>query len=284
MTASVDALLAAQNPDGGWGYGGGGSWTEPTTYALLALEANGVSGAPAERGIHWLVGLRRPDGGWAPRAGVDESTWVTALAALVLARRPVERRSLMAAQEWLLARSGKESTFLYRLRQRLLRFRPPEEDPEGWPWFPDTAAWVTPTALSIVALGRGGEAKPGRAGERIQAGRRYLLARMCRDGGWNHGSSRALGYEAASYPETTGIGLLAFHGSPAPELSKAVAAAQRHLAECRSLEAWSWLTLGLRAHGRSPRSQPPAPPRTVMETALLLLAEAAGRGRHAFTG
>src|SRR5947209_17373957 len=79
---SIETLISKQNPDGGWPYLRGRSWTEPTVYAVLALLAAGETEA-ARRGLRWITSLERPDGGWAPQAGIDESTWVTALVALL---------------------------------------------------------------------------------------------------------------------------------------------------------------------------------------------------------
>jgi hypothetical protein len=78
---------------------------------------------------------------------------------------------------------------------------------------------------------------------------------MCREGGWNHGSVRALGYESKAYPETTGMALAALHGVQAPELPRAIGVAQRFLAACRSADALNWLRLGFwRTDSWSPAS------------------------------
>src|SRR5690348_9045190 len=79
---SIELLLNKQNSDGGWPYVRGKSWTEPSAYAVLALHAAGEHRA-AERGVQWIRASVRQDGGWAPEAGVDQSTWVTGLVALL---------------------------------------------------------------------------------------------------------------------------------------------------------------------------------------------------------
>jgi hypothetical protein len=80
---ALENIRAAQNPDGGWPYHKGGSWTEPTVYALLAHQA-GRTTAPGSAGaLAWLGAAQQNDGGWTPRPPVDQSTWVTALAAML---------------------------------------------------------------------------------------------------------------------------------------------------------------------------------------------------------
>src|SRR5665811_793139 len=84
MMQYSEDLLGRQNADGGWSYHHGGSWTEPTCYALLALTANGASHtAEVRRGVEWLRRCQRADGGFAPRESVPESTWHTALTLLL---------------------------------------------------------------------------------------------------------------------------------------------------------------------------------------------------------
>jgi hypothetical protein len=140
-----------------------------------------------------------------------------------------------------------------------------------------------PTAISLLALENlNREEEDPVARRRIAEGRAFLLARRCRDGGWNHGSTRALGYDSDSYPETTGAALLALHDSDAPEMASAIAVAERHLSACRSLEAASWLTLGLIARGRAIASPELAGHGSTNEVAIAALAESASSGRNPF--
>jgi len=148
---SIATLRARQNPDGGWPYVRGGSWTEPTVYAVMAMSEAGETAA-ARHGLRWIRATRRDDGGWPPRPGIDQSTWVTALVALL----PPEQLGAEAhagAISRLLGLRGEESTPLYRLRQWLLGIETPrEQEFPGWPWVPGTASWVGPTSLAILAL------------------------------------------------------------------------------------------------------------------------------------
>lgn len=277
VSALVAALVAAQNSDGGWPYRKGTSWTEPTVLAVLAL---GEKSPASARGIAWLRSRQKADGGWPPQAGVEQTTWVTSLVAMLPAESIGQER-LDHALSWIVAQMGTNSTFWFRLRERLLGSHTAEENP-GWPWFPGTAAWVTPTALAIVALEKSGKHQPSAEKlRRIDMGRQFLMARRCADGGWNHGSSRALGYEGQSYPETTGAALLALRG--VSTLEKSIAAAERHWRECRSAESAAWLKLGLLAQGRKTEGWPPqTKPRNVRDTALCVLAGRAEQGSNVF--
>lgn len=281
-----EALLLGQNPDGGWPYGRGGSWVEPTVYAVLALLANQETG-PAQRGIVWLRAAQRGDGSWPPQPGIDESTWVTALAALIPPKALGEVAHARATQ-WLAGTMGAESSETYRIRQWLLGEAPLSgHDPPGWPWVPGTAAWVSPTALAILALEQDCRRipQPG-IQRRVDAGREFLLRRICQGGGWNHGSVQPLGYPSTAYPETTGVALAALSGVPGPKMRESLALAHRFLAECRSADAWNWLRLGLLAQGQLPAPLPDRPDlkrRTVPVIALdFLINNAIQTGRPVF--
>jgi len=264
---TFDVLAAKQNPDGGWPYIRGVSWTEPTVYSILAMLAAGAQESAA---------------------GVVDSTWVTALVALL----PPEELGVPThegAIQWLLRTTGNESTKLYRLRQWLLgATRPADQKFAGWPWTQGAAAWVGPTSLAILALDKESRRKPSaEISRRIAEGRQFLMTRCCHEGGWNHGAAEALGYAAGPYPETTGMALAALRGVDGPEVRRAIAAAQGFLADSRSADAINWLGLGLLAHGGMPADycRPAGVAcRTLPETSLAMLMAEVQKGRDVLWG
>ena len=276
-------LASRQNSDGGWPYTRGVSWTEPTVYALLSL----LDGGPAEslrHGFHWLQTLQRPDGGWPPQARVDQSTWVTALVGL-LPPEPLGEAVHARAMHWVAGSAGAESATVFRIREWLLGHQPvSQQETPGWPWIPETAAWVAPTSVAVLALQKQCRTQPRPdLQKRLDEGRRFLLERMCQGGGWNHGSTRPLGYPTNPYPETTGLALIALRGVQARQIEISVPLALRYLKECRSADAWNWLRLGLLAQGRLPAGAAPAADlrfRSIPEVALNLIAQQAFEGRN----
>lgn len=277
---SLPALLAAQNPDGGWGYGRGASWTEPTIYALLALLASGQDASEAARkGARWLKTVQLGDGGLACSRTTDESAWVTGLA-LVLAGRSVALFDTAAALEWVLTAVTGRKTTADRILVTLLGRRGRPAKPDGWSWTADTASWVFPTSMTIVGLQRAAVVHPdSRIDQRVREGRDYLRSRMCSGGGWNIGDG------PTPYPETTGAALLAMRGASGVDLRPTLAAGERLCANCRSREAKLWLALGLAAHGRTsefPKAE--LAPRGTRELALSLIAEGRLAGRHNLLG
>ncbi|HWB84066.1 MAG TPA: hypothetical protein VG675_08000 [Bryobacteraceae bacterium] len=280
---SIEALIGKQNSDGGWPYIRGVSWTEPTAYAVMAMHAAGEVDSAA-RGLEWLQSSQRSDGSWPPQRHVDQSSWVTALVAL-LPSKLLDERAHARAIRWVLLSTGQESTSVYQFRQWLLGNPPlPDTDFPGWPWIPGTAAWVSPTCMAIFALEKETRLHPSAAiDERVRTGRRFLLSRTCQAGGWNHGSARALGYETKAYPESTGQVLAALSGVNTAEVQNALGLAAGYLAETRCADALNWLQLGLMAHHRLPESYSvPADIRyrSVRDAALGFLVAAAKEGRN----
>jgi hypothetical protein len=184
-----------------------------------------------------------------------------------------------------MGQAGKETSFAYKLRSELLGDGSvPEQARTGWPFFPGASAWVSPTAISVLALEKARRYQNATGlQERIQIGRQFLLDRICKDGGWNYGRSNVLGVDADSYPETTGQALLALNEVVSPKLEKALAVAQEQARRCQSAEGLSWLQLGLQAHGIVAIGPPrPLVCRHVGDSALCVLARAALGGRNIF--
>ncbi|HEX3683909.1 MAG TPA: prenyltransferase/squalene oxidase repeat-containing protein [Bryobacteraceae bacterium] len=250
-------LLIAQNPDGGWAYQQQGtSWTEPSALALLALAAQNNTGPAYTRGRSWLLQTQKADGGWAPTPAVDTSTCMTSVAVLALADAALKTPALARGVRWLLEQENGEPPALERVALRLLGAAPPKA-PGGSPWFPGTAAWIAPTAMSVLALGRAARTGVASAADAqrlrpaIKRAQQYLLSRTCRDSGWNHGGSSFRSEDAESYPETTGLALLALQGISPAELQRPLRRAESFLAAPQPVEALSWLQLALTRHGRT---------------------------------
>lgn len=245
-------LLASQNPDGGWPFARGSSWTEPTALASLALRLHQHSSRACQAAVSWLERRQNADGGWRPNDAVPTSTWVTSLAILALPNPGETAAAWLAANTYL--KSG------------------------GSPWFPGTAGWVIPTAVSILAFSK---LDRTRFASQIEQSRRYLLSRRCRDGGWNHGGSSFRSENANSYPETTGIALLALAGVPSEQLTAAFRLSDDFLRHPGSAEGLAWLQMGLIAQGRKVvDSQPRRAPRTIRDISLRILALAALDGQN----
>lgn len=280
MPGTLDALCETQQSDGGWAYVAGASWTEPTCYAIMALRAAGGPTQPIQRACAWLLNRQRRDGGWSPGPAVEQSTHVTSLAILALADPQYESTTTRATR-WLLQQAGRETAFWSRLARKAMGTQANGTGHQGWPWYPGASAWVIPTALSILALASRKQQPEiaARIADRISDARAFLLARRCPDHGWNHGGLYRTGEVPASYPETTGLALLALREAPEPSLLRAEA----HYRIPRSSEGANWLRIGLMAHGRDP-GPPPNQYRqwSANQAALSVILQAAEVGRNPF--
>jgi hypothetical protein len=277
-------LIEAQNADGGWAYQKGGSWTEATAFALLALQAhNNDRNSAYGRGCLWLQRTQRCDGGWPPNPAVNASTWVTSLAALALPETDSAVDQCRRAVQWVIGQIEPDINPIERFVFRTRGIMPPLQA-GGSPWFPHTAPWIAPTAMSVLALSSVARtSNEPQLRSLIRDGQRFILCRRCRDGGWNHGGYRYLSGNAPSYPEMTGIALLALYGMPACELDLSLKLAKAHLDSPASIEALSWLQLALVRHGRDPMSRPTSLPcRTIRDVSLRLLALAANSSSNRF--
>ncbi|MDQ6676329.1 MAG: terpene cyclase/mutase family protein [Acidobacteriota bacterium] len=246
-------LRSIQNPDGGWGYHEGTqSWLEPTLYALMAFLA---WDAPEEDVLHawsYACGLQRADGSWKASRNVDESHWSGSLCMNIALRRGPPGELFARGLHWLLGARGSEGRLTARLG-RLLDPSAVEYDPTlcGWPWTAGTNSWIEPTCHALIALARAREiADSPYVRSRLDQGRKLLLDRRCRDGGWNYGNRRVRGYDLPGYPETTALALLALTACGEPNMEGMITRAKSFYNEPGASNlARAWLSIALRAAG-----------------------------------
>jgi hypothetical protein len=88
---------------------------------------------------------------------------------------------------------------------------------------------------------------------RVATGKRMLVERRCRDGGWNYGNRRVLGADLTSYPETTALALMALDGHAGVEWGEALDRVERMWRESSSPLGRAWLAACLLQYrGRRP--------------------------------
>jgi hypothetical protein len=255
----LDFLRKTQNPDGGWGYfPGKQSWLEPTTYATLALHNTPGGDAPLDRSWNLIRSWRTAEGSYRPSGQVQGGTWITAHVVTLASVRGVYDDHVRRSVDWMLSVVGAEHNLLMRAASALHLLRTKlDVSHEGWPWREGNAAWIEPTAHTLVALKKvAGKYQGGELEHRVRDGEMLVLSRRCSDGGWNCGNPNVLNFDLPSYPETTGLALMGLQGRSESELSSPLDVAQRFRDETKSSLAKAWLTIALRCHGRN-LSAPP---------------------------
>jgi hypothetical protein len=190
--------------------------------------------------------------------------------------------------DWILSVVGEEhglkmraAAFFHVIKTRM------DFSHEGWPWRQGNAAWIEPTAHTLVALKKvAANYRSGELEHRVREGEALIWSRRCSDGGWNCGNPNALNFNLPSYPETTALALIGLQGCRVEELAGPLDMARRYRAETKSSLAKAWLTIALRCHGESPEAPVEEARRSndVMLTALEALGHPEGNHRLLRTG
>jgi hypothetical protein len=238
----VRLLMEQRNKDGGWPYRQGKSWTEPTAFALLALESANCSGQTVDAGHDWLRRTQNGDGGWAAAPSIGESSWVTSLAVLAIPDHDLAGECGWNGLRWLVAQKSPEPDFFLRLCRWLSGDSERLNQAGGSPWVSGTSAWVVPTCITMLALQRGLRLRHDPVyQQRLESARKFLMAKRLPDGGWNHGGFFALDEKATSYPENTGLALLALAGGSDKTMDATFRKAESLALEVSSAEGYGWL-------------------------------------------
>lgn len=229
-------LIAACNPDGGWGYyAGKASRLEPTCWALLALpdaDPDVLRRWPHADGLL----LERPEG--------TANYGFHGLALLTLLGRGAGHEAGNAALVGGLQRAKGVA-----LPDRGVNRQ--DNTIQAWSWMAGTFSWVEPTTYCVLALKRARLAGLSVDASRIADGERLLFDRVGIGGGWNYGNSNMLGQELPSHVPTTALGLLALQDQPDHEaVRRSLAYLERDALSERSSLALGLSRLALRVHGR----------------------------------
>ena len=107
--ASIRALLALQNTDGGFGAGEGSTSNAlDTAWALRALAAKHTGSNETARALAWLLAQQQKDGRWtlAPEGDAVTVTAQTVQALAPYRAQTAARAALAKAREWLLAQQS----------------------------------------------------------------------------------------------------------------------------------------------------------------------------------
>jgi len=197
---ALGELLSQREPSEGWPYQPGNSAAvEPTVLASFALAVNSEQ-AYAEtvnQAAEWLASIQREDGAIGVTAGLPVPAWATPYGILLWAHLDSYQVNIERAVDFLLRREGR----------RLPKSSGSGHDTTlaGWPWVSGTHSWLEPTALSILALAKVGQADHARVDEAV----RLVNDRALLSGGWNHGNTVVFGTELRAQPGPTGLALLA---------------------------------------------------------------------------
>lgn len=241
LTAATATLAAGQNSDGSWSYGPGRlASVEPTALAVLALRTIDPTLAAVANGCAWLSQQQEASGHFRPTAGLDQSTWVTPLAALTLGlcgfAEPAQRAAAAMLDEQVFSVSRALTASLYGYNTEL----------KGWPWRDGGYSFAEPTASALLLLKHTGYGQHQRVREAVT----MLRDRAIAGGGWNYGEPVVLDGQLFPTVLPSSLALLAL----ADEQDAVTAAAVGWLAGQReqsfSVLSHGWAMIALKLYNR----------------------------------
>lgn len=240
MSAAVAELVAGQNDDGGWPYGSGvASSTEATSLAMLAIAAVGGDVAALAPALAWLTVRQRTDGAFTVSAECPDASWVTPLAAIVLARHGRTDAVQLAAEQLLAAEVfvlDPTPTDLYGYDTTI----------PGWPWTSGDYSFAEPTSLAAVFLKQQGYAQH----ERVRQAMAALRTRALADGGWNYGEPVVLNGQLYPAAPPTALVLLAMADEQDATTAAGVEWLSGQAGTLSSLFSLGWAAVGMNVLGR----------------------------------
>ena len=246
ITEGYEQLRGRALADGGFGIQHNGDFRpDATAWAIIALKAFEADAGLVEKARRRLAAAQLQDGRLPLSPDHPEAYWPTPLAVLAWQGAPAFKEAQERAVAFLLATSG----LSFKKDPEPLSSHNPEIP--GWSWRADTAPWVEPTAMAMVALeaaGRGAE-------PRLDEGRLLLLDRQIPGGGWNYGNTAVFGQVLKPMPESTGMALNALGRKvPRDTVQESLAYLAGSVPALRTPWSLAWVIFGLGAWEARPAS------------------------------
>lgn len=248
LGGALESLRRRRQADGGFGSRPSlAAEAGSTAWATLALAACGAPREEVRLSLAWLADRQLADGRIPLAPDQPDVIWPTPVVMLAWCAAGSDLDRVQRAAQFLLAHTG--------------RHRPRDPDSavghdtslRGWPWVLGTHSWVTPTALSVLALCRAGYRSHVRVAEAV----RMLQDRQLPGGGWNYGNTTVFGQSLRPLPDTTGAALCALAGlTDRAAVLASLGYLERILTRIRTPLSLGWGLLGLASwHVRPPTAE-----------------------------
>ena len=211
---------------------------DATAWALIVLRRQSVEAQRIKKARDRLVDYQMLDGRVVISPDHQDAYWPTPLAIMAWHGSTSHQKMSLKATHFLLRTTG-------------VHWEKHEDDVvghdtsiPGWPWIDQTHSWITPTAMSMIALSVAGFS----GHERVTTAIRMLIDRQISTGGWNYGNTSVLGKTLRPFPETTGVALNALAGRVKREtVERSLEYLRDQVSTLRSPLSLGWTILGLAA-------------------------------------
>jgi len=245
------------------------------------MEAAQIDASALATSLDWLTARQRTDGAFTISDECPDASWVTPLAAMVLARHWRSDAAQSAIAQLLAAK-------VFVLDPTPTDYYGYDTSVPGWPWTSGDYSFVEPTSLAAIFLKQQGYTQHDRVRQAMGA----LRTRALNTGGWNYGEPIVL--NGALFPAAvpTALALLAMADEQDATTAAGKAWLSKQAAGLSSLFSLGWAAVAMNVLGLlddnwtsqviSRWQDTPIPRRSPMDTALCILGLAAATD-HPFT-
>jgi Prenyltransferase and squalene oxidase repeat len=263
--AKTEEYLLANFRNGGWGYHlGNQPATEATAWCAISLRDGPTY--IKDQVNQFLLENQNSDGGWSTGPKIGNSDWSSGPAILALRLLNTRDKTQVVGERIEKALS---KAFIYLFDSRIDFYGPTARFVlflwkgqeglsygRGWPWTPGCFNWIEPTSYNLLALRVPSLPSAGVYREVVEHANKFFIEHACAEGGWNHGSERALGVNLPPYTVTTAEALLVLQDHKEhPAVTKGLAFLDSVSDAHPSAMSLAWAILARSVHGEKPTKE-----------------------------